>query len=136
PDGDIREVPETFKLADWPKNCWYAAAYDVELKHELLGRRIGAHSRVMYRRESGEPVALENACWHRLMPLSEGNLEGDDVACGYDGLVYQSQGPRRFMPSQKTINPAARVRSCPVAERHRFVWVWTGDPALADEDLI
>ena len=40
------------------------------------------------------------------------------------------------MPSQKTINPAARVRSYPVAEQHRFVWVWTGDPALADPDLI
>ena len=35
-DGDIRRVPETFKLADWPRNCWYAAAYDVELKRELL----------------------------------------------------------------------------------------------------
>src|SRR5690242_2346530 len=71
PNGDIQQVPETFKLSDWPKNCWYAAAYDVELKRELLGRRIGGHSLVMYRREDGQPVALENACWHRLMPLSE-----------------------------------------------------------------
>ena len=136
PDGDIREVPDTFKLADWPKNCWYAAAYDVELKRELLGRRIGDHSLVMYRREDGQPVALENACWHRLMPLSEGKIEGDNVACGYHGLVYNPEGRCVFMPSQKTINPAARVRRYPVAERHRFVWVWTGDPALADPDLI
>ena len=136
PNGDIREVPDTFKLADWPKNCWYAAAYDVELKRELLGRRIGGHSLVMYRRESGEPVALENACWHRLMPLSEGKIEGDNVACGYHGLVYNPEGRCVFMPSQKTINPAARVRRYPVAERHRFVWVWTGDPALADPELI
>jgi phenylpropionate dioxygenase-like ring-hydroxylating dioxygenase large terminal subunit len=28
------------------------------------------------------------------------------------------------------------VRSYPVVERHRFVWVWTGDPALADPDLV
>jgi len=136
PSTDIREVPETFKLADWPRNCWYAAAYDVELKHELLGRRIGGHSLVMYRREDGQPVALENACWHRLMPLSEGKIEGDNLACGYHGLVYNSEGRCVFMPSQKTINPAARVRSYPVAERHRFVWVWTGDPALADPDRI
>ena len=136
PNGDIREVPETFKLSDWPRNCWYAAAYDVELKRELLGRRIGDHSLVMYRREDGQPVALENACWHRLMPLSEGKIEGDNVACGYHGLVYNPEGRCVFMPSQKTINPAARVRRYPVAERHRFVWVWTGDPALADPDLI
>ena len=36
------------------------------------------------------------------------------------------------MPAQKTINPSACVRAYPVAERHRLVWVWPGDPALAD----
>ncbi|HEX2104555.1 MAG TPA: hypothetical protein VHF51_12945 [Solirubrobacteraceae bacterium] len=42
-DGDLRQVPDTFTLADWPVNCWYAAAYDVELKRELLPRRaVGA----------------------------------------------------------------------------------------------
>ena len=135
-NGDIRRVPDTFKLADWPRNCWYAAAYDVELKRELLPRTIAGRKLVLYRRENGEPVALENACWHRLMPLSEGKLEGDQVACGYHGLVYNPEGRCVFMPSQKTINPAARVRAFPVLERHRFVWVWTGDPALADPDLV
>jgi phenylpropionate dioxygenase-like ring-hydroxylating dioxygenase large terminal subunit len=136
PADDIRAVPHTFKLADWPRNCWYAAAYDVELKRELVPRTIAGRSVVMYRRQDGQPVALENACWHRLMPLSEGKIEGDDVACGYHGLVYNSEGRCVFMPSQKTINPAARVRSYPVVERHRLVWVWTGDPALADPDLV
>jgi phenylpropionate dioxygenase-like ring-hydroxylating dioxygenase large terminal subunit len=136
PARDIVAVPDTFKLADWPRNCWYAAAYDVELKRELLARTIGGRNVVMYRREDGQPVALENACWHRLMPLSEGQIEGDNVSCGYHGLVYNSEGRCVFMPSQKTINPAARVRSYPVVERHRFVWLWTGDPALADPDLV
>jgi vanillate O-demethylase monooxygenase subunit len=36
------------------------------------------------------------------------------------------------MPAQKTINPSACVRSYPVVERHRLIWVWPGDPALAD----
>jgi phenylpropionate dioxygenase-like ring-hydroxylating dioxygenase large terminal subunit len=135
-NGAPRTVPETFKLADWPRNCWYAAAYDVECKRELLTRRIAGHKLVLYRREDGQPVALEDACWHRLMPLSEGKLEGDNVSCGYHGLVYNSEGRCVFMPSQKTINPLARVRSAPVIERHRFVWVWPGDPALADPELV
>jgi vanillate O-demethylase monooxygenase subunit len=50
--------------------------------------------------------------------------------------VYNSEGRCTFMPSQKTINPAARVRSYPVVERHRFVWVWAGDPARADPALV
>ncbi|MBV9381292.1 MAG: aromatic ring-hydroxylating dioxygenase subunit alpha [Streptosporangiaceae bacterium] len=136
PDDDLRRVPDTFTLPDWPRNCWYAAAYDVELKRQLLPRRIAAHNLVMYRRASGEPVALEDACWHRLMPLSKGNIEGDNVQCGYHGLVFNPEGRCVFMPSQKTINPAARVRSYPVVERHRFVWVWPGDPAVADPHLV
>src|SRR3954465_13551537 len=124
-NGDIRRVPETFKLADWPRNCWYVAAYDVELKRELLPRKIAGRNLVMYRREDGRPVALENACWHRLMPLSEGQIEGDNVACGYHGLVFNGEGRCVFMPSQKTINPAARVRSYPAVERPRVVGVGT-----------
>ena len=40
------------------------------------------------------------------------------------------------MPSQETINPSACVRSYPVVERHRFIWLWMGDPALADPALV
>jgi vanillate O-demethylase monooxygenase subunit len=40
------------------------------------------------------------------------------------------------MPSQETINPSACVRSYPVVERHRYIWLWMGDPALADPALI
>ena len=40
------------------------------------------------------------------------------------------------MPAQETINPSATVPSFPVVERYRYVWVWMGDPTLADPDLI
>jgi phenylpropionate dioxygenase-like ring-hydroxylating dioxygenase large terminal subunit len=135
-DGDLRAAPATFALPDWPRNAWYAAAYDVELKNELLPRTVAGRRLVMFRRSDGQPVALENACWHRLLPLHKGHIEGDEIVCGYHGLVYDSEGRCTFMPSQKTVNPAARVRAFAVVERHRFAWVWTGDPALADPDLI
>ena len=133
PRGTPDELaPDTFARPEWPVDCWYAAAYDVEVGRSLLARTIAQHHLVLYRRSDGQAAALENACWHRLMPLSEGKLEGDNVACGYHGLVYDGDGRCVFMPSQQTINPAARVRSYPLVERHRFVWVWLGDPARAD----
>jgi phenylpropionate dioxygenase-like ring-hydroxylating dioxygenase large terminal subunit len=134
--SSLRPVSETFALADWPMNTWYAVAYDVELGRRLLPRRVAGRDLVLYRRADGIAAALENACWHRLMPLSQGRLEDDNVVCGYHGLVFNSEGRCVFMPSQKTINPVARVRSYPVVERHRFMWVWPGDPALADPDLV
>ena len=116
----------------FPMNAWYAAGWDAEIKQALLPRTICGKHVVMYRKGDGEVVALEDACWHRLVPLSKGRLDGDTVVCGYHGLKYNAQGRCTFMPSQETINPSACVRAYPVVERHRFIWLWMGDPALAD----
>ncbi len=129
-------VSERFARPDWPNNAWYAAAWDVEVKHALLPRMIAGRRIVLFRRTDGVPAALNDACWHRLLPLSQGRLDGDAVVCGYHGLRYDSHGRCVHMPSQDTINPAARVPALPVVERHRFVWVWPGDPALADPALV
>lgn len=120
----------------FPLNTWYAAAWDTELGRTLLPRTIGERPLVLYRTTSGEAVALADACWHRLVPLSMGELHGDDVVCGYHGLAYGPNGRCTRMPAQETLNPSAAVASYPVVERHRFVWVWLGDPAAADPDLV
>ena len=124
------------KRPTFPSNAWYAAAYDVELKRALLPRTICNKPVVLYRKGNGTPVALADACWHRLVPLSFGRLDGDNVVCGYHGLEYDETGRCVYMPSQDTINPSACVKSYPVAEKHRFVWIWPGEPALADPALI
>ncbi|MFK7981172.1 MAG: Rieske 2Fe-2S domain-containing protein [Saprospiraceae bacterium] len=120
----------------FPMNAWYAAAWDVEVKNTLLARKICNKSLVLYRKQDGTPVVLEDACWHRLLPLSKGHLKGDTVVCGYHGLQYNSDGRCTYMPSQETINPSACVRSYPTVQKYRFVWVWMGNPALADEAKI
>jgi len=131
-EQSLPRATETFTQTDWPLNVWYAAGWDLEFKHELLPRRICNRNLVIYRRSDGRVVALDDACWHRLLPLSQGHLEDDEVVCAYHGLVFNSQGRCVHMPSQDTINPAAYVHRYPVVERHRLAWVWMGDPALAD----
>ena len=116
----------------FPLDAWYAAAWCHEIEHALAPRTVCGTDMVLYRRANGSIAALEDACWHRLLPLSLGRLEGDQVVCGYHGLVFNAAGRCTHMPAQKTINPSAGVRAFPVAERHRLVWVWPGDPALAD----
>ena len=120
----------------FPLNAWYAAAYDVEVARTLLARTLCNQKLVMFRKTDGTVAVLEDACWHRLLPLSMGRLNGDEVTCGYHGLVYNAQGRCTHMPSQETLNPSACVRSYPVVEKHRFVWVWPGDPAKADPALV
>jgi len=122
--------------ATFPLNAWYVAAWDAEVGRSLLARTVCNQQMVLYRRRDGRVAALADACWHRLVPLSLGTLVDDDIRCGYHGLRFNADGRCTHMPSQDTINPSACVRSFPVEERHRFVWVWPGDPALADPALI
>jgi vanillate O-demethylase monooxygenase subunit len=120
----------------FPLNAWYAAAWDVEVKRQLLPRTICKKPVVLYRKLDGTAVALADACWHRLLPLSMGELHDDNVICGYHGLEFDDSGRCVYMPSQDTINPSACVRAYPLVERHRFIWLWMGDPALADPALV
>ncbi|MHA7874766.1 aromatic ring-hydroxylating dioxygenase subunit alpha [Roseivivax sp.] len=120
----------------FPLNAWYVAATDNEIGRKLFSRRICNKPIVLYRKENGEAAALADACWHRLLPLSKGELHGDNVICAYHGLEFDDTGRCVYMPSQDTINPSACVTSYPVVEKHRFIWVWPGDPALADPALV
>lgn len=122
-------MPQT---RSFPLNAWYVAAWGRDIAHALTPRTVCGRKIVMYRATDGKVAALEDACWHRLAPLSKGWLEGDQVVCGYHGLVFNAQGRCTHMPSQDTINPSACVRAYPAVESHGFVWVWPGDPALAD----
>ena len=56
--------------------------------------------------------------------------------CKYHGLRFDCQGKCVWMPGQEGVRQEANVRAYPVAEKHRFVWIWIGDAALADEKQI
>ena len=86
---------------------------------------------VLYRRDSGEVVAMEDRCIHRAYPLSDGRRDGDRVVCGYHGFGYDPDGCLVDVPSQENVPPGARVRTYPVHEQSPFVWIWLGDPGVA-----
>jgi vanillate O-demethylase monooxygenase subunit len=126
------EMTRTF-----PLNAWYAAAWSHEVgRREPLARGVCNQRIVLWRQSSGVPVALADACWHRMLPLSLGSIDGDDVVCRYHGLAFNGKGRCTRMPSQNQVNPAAAVQAYPVLERHRFIWVWPGDAAKADPTLV
>jgi vanillate O-demethylase monooxygenase subunit len=120
----------------FPRNAWYVAATPDELGRELLGRTLLDRPVVLYRREDGTPVALEDRCSHRFLPLSKGYLVGDVVQCGYHGLEFDCTGACVHVPGQKSVPADAGVAAFPLCEKWRFVWIWMGDPALADQALI
>jgi vanillate O-demethylase monooxygenase subunit len=118
------------------RNAWYVAAWDHEIGRDMLRRIIMDDPIVLYRRQDGKPVALEDRCCHRQAPLSMGKLIGDVVKCPYHGLEFDPSGACVRVPSQERVPPSARVKAYPVIEKNHWIWVWTGDPARADPNLI
>lgn len=117
-------------------DCWYVAAFENELSRSPMGRRILDEPIVMYRLEDGTPVALEDRCCHRGLPLSMGETVGDKLRCNYHGLMFSSDGHCVEVPGQRTVPGAAKVRVYPVAQRGPVIWIWMGDSSKADETLI
>ncbi len=119
------------------RNCWYVAAWSHEIAADaLFARTITAQPVVFYRGEHGELYALLDRCCHRGAPLSRGRREGDCIRCPYHGLKYAASGACLEIPAQPQVPAQVRVRSFPVVERDNWVWIWMGDPARADPDLI
>ncbi len=118
------------------RNSWYAAAWNHELGDTPFARTLLNEPVVLYRNSDGAPVALEDRCCHRSLPLSQGRVNGDLLQCGYHGLTFDATGTCVLVPGQTTVPPDARVKSYPVVERHQWIWIWMGDPELADDALI
>src|SRR6516225_5064606 len=95
--------------------------------HEVTRNRLGGlilgEPIAFFRKEDGTPVALEDRCVHRHLPLSMGRLVGDLLQCHYHGLRYDGTGQCVRVPGQNAIPPAAQVKAYPVAERHRWLWI-------------
>lgn len=118
------------------RNAWYVAAWDHEIGQGLVPIKVLGEEVVLYRKTSGEVVALEDACPHRKLPLSMGRIKGDQVECGYHGLTFDGKGICTRVPGAEKIPHVAQVRAYPVAERYGLLWIWMGDAEKADPGLI
>jgi phenylpropionate dioxygenase-like ring-hydroxylating dioxygenase large terminal subunit len=63
-------------------------------------------------------------------------LVGDTLVCGYHGMSFDAQGVCVSAPGMHQPPPSACVRRYPSVWRHRLLWFWPGDPALADESMV
>lgn len=119
------------------RNAWYVAAWscDIEVAKPFATLILG-EPLAIWRNVTGGLAAVADRCVHRLAPLSLGRCEGANLRCMYHGLVFGPDGRVVEIPGQDIVPPRAKVRAYPVAERHDWVWIWPGEPALADESLI
>lgn len=124
-------------MGEYLRRGWYMAAWADEVGERWLARRLLDEPVLIFRRTDGAAAAIGDRCPHRFAPLSLGKQVGDTVQCGYHGLRFDSAGRCVLNPVGEGRIPArAAVPSYPLVERHGALWVWMGEPALADPGAI
>jgi phenylpropionate dioxygenase-like ring-hydroxylating dioxygenase large terminal subunit len=113
---------------------WYPAAAVGYLRPgrpeplQLLNMRL-----VAFQGADGEWAVLEDACPHRLAPLSDGRLTAKgEVMCSYHGWTFDSKGACTSIPQlgdeKAHATACSSARSCvkrfPCQVRHGLLWVY------------
>ena len=115
-------------------NAWYVIAEPQEIpRGTALARTVLGTKIVLYRTESGQPVAFIDACPHRHAPLSKGKIEGNCIRCPYHGSVYDETGRCVSVPGQRSSHGMnVALTRHPIIESYNYLWIWMGDRARAD----
>lgn len=116
-------------------NAWYMAAWVQEVPQDgFLARRLLGTPWLLWR-DDADWAMIADRCPHRFVPLSRGKFANGVVTCGYHGLSFDGTGACIANPFGEPPEQA-RVRTCPVVERHGGLWFWPGDRDKADPALI
>lgn len=142
-DSLLRKKPPTFEeatsvrhkawAAGFDPAYWYAVEFDENVKRgQVVEVVFQGTSIALFRGEDGKLAAVENRCAHRQVKLSDGTVQGCEVACRYHGWRFDGDG--RLTGVLHDLGgrplPKARLRSYPVEEKYGIVWVFFGDPAF------
>jgi len=115
-------------------HTWVPLASTFELEPDrptplkFLNRRY-----VAYRDNDANWVVMDDACPHRLAPLSEGRIDRETncIECAYHGWAFKSCGSCARIPQATdavaqaaTRAPGARVASYPVIVEKSILWAW------------
>ncbi|CAO2149152.1 unnamed protein product [Urochloa humidicola] len=84
-----------------------------------------------YDRGGGEWRVFDDACPHRLAPLSEGRIDGKGrLQCVYHGWCFDGAGGCKFIPQAPALGPPvhkssrACVASYPCVVQNKLLWVY------------
>ncbi len=123
------------RLAGMNPNYWYPAEWSHAVRKGAVTEvSFWGDSIAVFRAADGRLGAMENRCAHRQIKLTEGHVRDCNLVCLYHGWSYDADARLVGMKHDdfgKRL-PQIRLRSYPVRERYGLIWVFPGDPALAD----
>ncbi len=120
-------------------NLWYAVEFSDRIGDRPRSLKLIVGDLVLYRTADGVIQAMADACSHRGAALSNGWVSENCIVCPYHGWQYRSDGSCAAIPSQPAttkIPALAKMKTYPVRERYGWIWVFIGNPELAESTPI
>ncbi len=107
-------------------NGWFMVAWADDLgPGAVLPLHCFGTDLVIFRTASGVPRVLDAFCPHLGAHLGHGgSVRGDTIRCPFHGWRFDGSGACAEIPYASRIPPTAKLRSWPVVERNRILWVW------------
>lgn len=136
---DARNPRQRARAAGLNPDYWYPAEYDHALRAgTVVETKFWKTSIALFRGTDGAIGAIENRCAHRQVKLSLGRVTGCNLTCMYHGWSYNREGKVTEIPHELFGRPmpSFKVPSYPVKVRYGIVWIFPGDPALAEQRSI
>jgi phenylpropionate dioxygenase-like ring-hydroxylating dioxygenase large terminal subunit len=126
---------------DW-LDQWYpfAPVCDLDPRAPHGKTVLGLSVVAWYDRGAGEWRVFDDACPHRLAPLSEGRIDDKGrLQCVYHGWCFDGAGACKFIPQAPALgppvhtNPKACVASYPCVVQNNILWFYPrADPEYKD----
>eukprot|EP00210_Caulerpa_lentillifera_P009378 g8940.t1 len=118
---------------NWFRNWWPVQAVgnletDRPNKITLLGKDF-----IVWKSHSGNWIAMDDQCPHRMAPLSEGRIESDgNLLCSYHAWRFNELGKCVKIPQAENKkahfvacnSPRSAVRTYPCKARGSLLWIW------------
>jgi phenylpropionate dioxygenase-like ring-hydroxylating dioxygenase large terminal subunit len=116
-------------------NHWYAVARSSEIRiNQIVSVTLWGVDIAIYRDVDKQIYSLEDRCPHRNVRLSHGRLVNSSVECAYHGWRIDRHGSCVHVPyllEQQKL-PNCSIRTYPIREQCGFIWLFAGEPGLAE----
>lgn len=131
---EARSTRQRARASGLDPDRWYAVEYDKMVgAGEVKEVQFWGLSIALFRGDDGVLAAVQNRCPHRHLKLSHGVVEGCRLRCAYHGWAFNREGRLEEYSHDSFGKPLikAQLKRYPLEVRYGLIWVFPGNPELA-----